>query len=233
MTSRLLLLLAIITFSSYGQQGNIWYFGGGAGLDFNSGSPVPIFDGQVNTVEGVATLADENGDLLFYTDGMTIWNKNHDTMPNGTGLLGDTSSTQSGIIVPKPGSSTLFYVFTVAVAGSPLGVHYSEVDITLDGGLGDVNANKNIQILPNCTEQITAVVHANGTDIWVITHGYGNDVFSAFLITSAGVTTTQVNSTVGLPLDPFNSSDAIGYLKASPTGENLGMCNAGTGTQLF
>jgi hypothetical protein len=66
-----------------------------ARLDFNSGAPVALSDGQLNTLEGCATIADNNGDLLFYTDGYTVYNKNHTIMPNGTGLAGNWSSTQS------------------------------------------------------------------------------------------------------------------------------------------
>ena len=73
--------------------------------------------GQLTTNEGCATISSSTGDLLFYTDGITIWNKNHIIMSNGTGLMGDPSSTQSATIVPLPGSSTLYYVFTLDAYG--------------------------------------------------------------------------------------------------------------------
>jgi len=99
-------LLSIITVFSQ-NEGNIWYFGTNAGLDFNSGSPIMLADGMLNTFEGCATISDSDGDLLFYTDGMVVYNKNHVIMPNGSGLLGNSSSTQSGIIVKKPASNTI------------------------------------------------------------------------------------------------------------------------------
>lgn len=98
------ILISSIFYSSAQNEGNIWYFGASAGLDFNSGVPIALTDGQLNTGEGCSSIADNNGDLLFYTDGMTAYNKNHTIMPNGSGLLGNSSSTQSGIIVKKPGS---------------------------------------------------------------------------------------------------------------------------------
>lgn len=78
-----------------------------------------LTNGQLNTLEGCATIADTTGSLLFYTDGITVWNRNHVPMPNGSGLLGNPSSTQSGIIVPYPGNTDLYYVFTVHDAGEP------------------------------------------------------------------------------------------------------------------
>src|SRR5690606_37559289 len=106
-----------VTISTYAQEHNIWYFGTYAGLDFNSGVPVALTDGQLNTMEGSASIADSNGNLLFYTNGVSVWNKNHEIMENGTGLMGDSSSIQSALIVLKPGSNTIYYIFTVAAGG--------------------------------------------------------------------------------------------------------------------
>ena len=115
--SLLLLLLSLTAFSQ--QEASVWYFGDHAGLKFeNNGTVTPLSNGQLKTDEGCSSIADSNGNLLFYTDGRTVWDKNHIIMPNGdyfggTGLLGDPSSTQSGIIVPKPGAPDVFYIFTV------------------------------------------------------------------------------------------------------------------------
>ena len=102
-----LLLITVVFFSEKATaqgQGNIWYFGNYAGLDFNSGSPVVLNNSAMSAFEGCSSIADENGNLLFYTDGMTVWNMNHQVMYNGTGLYGNSSSTQSGVIVPLPGN---------------------------------------------------------------------------------------------------------------------------------
>lgn len=68
------LVLILLSNSAFSQgEANIWYFGINAGLDFNSGSPVPLLDGQINTLEGCAVLSNNLGQLLFYTDGKTIY----------------------------------------------------------------------------------------------------------------------------------------------------------------
>ena len=108
----LIFFLLVFFFSSnklFAQgEANIWYFGHGAGLDFNSGTPIAITDGALNTVEGCASISNSSGSLLFYTNGATVWNKQHQPMPNGTGLMGDSSSTQAAVIVPKPGSQSIY-----------------------------------------------------------------------------------------------------------------------------
>lgn len=117
---RIYLILLFTTALCFGQgEARNWYFGRGAGLRFDAGGAVSILTGgQINTNEGCSSMSDSNGQLLFYTDGRTVWDRNHIIMPNGdygnnTGLLGDPSSTQSAIIVPKKGSPNIYYIFTV------------------------------------------------------------------------------------------------------------------------
>ncbi|SNR80703.1 gliding motility-associated C-terminal domain-containing protein [Maribacter sedimenticola] len=199
----------------------IWYFGENAGLDFNSGAPVALTDGAMITQEGCATISDGNGNLLFYTSGVTVWDRTHNPMPNGTGLLGDFSSSQSAIVVPDPGNPDLYYVFTVDDLGGPNGFQYSVVDMTSNGGLGDVTL-KNIPLTTPVAEKLTAVEHANGTDIWVLVHTYGNDQFLAYLVTPTGLVTTPVVSAVGENLPLHSGARGVGgYMKISPDGQFL------------
>ena len=201
-------------------EANKWFFGYNAGLDFNGGGPVNITGGQVFTAEGSASIADANGNLLFYTDGMNVWDKNHTSMPNGTGLMGHSSSTQSGVIIKKPGSSNIYYIFTADVQTGTGGLRYNEVDMTLNGGLGDVTANKNVLLQTASCEKVTGVRHCNNTDVWVITHDWNSDAFRTFLVTPAGVNPVPVISNVGLFVSG-TSGDAIGQLKSSPNGRRL------------
>ena len=206
------------------KEANIWYFGEYAGLNFNSGVPTPLFDGQLSTAEGVATISDKNGNLLFYTEGTTIWNKNHNIMQNGTGLYGNSSATQSAIIVPQPGHENIYYIFTVdqMATGGTYGLCYSIVNIDLAGGQGEVIL-KNVNLLPsyNSTEKIAATKHSNGNDVWIISHGWKNNTFYAYLLTSNGLNTSPVISNVGMVHESNNGYDnheRAGYLKISPYG---------------
>ena len=217
--------LILKTCPTFAQQpeANIWYFGRFMGLDFSSGVPVPLNDGKLNTDEGVATISDANGKLLFYTDGSTIYNRLHGVMPNGTGLFGNYSSTQSAVIVPKIGDNSRYYVFTVDATGGPRGLTYSIVNMTLDNGRGDVES-KNIPLQLNVTEKVTAVRHCNNRDIWVLAHGTGSNTYYAFLVTTAGIISTPVISNTGAIL-PLTDSATLGYLKASPDGKRLAAAN--------
>ena len=149
------------------------------------------------TNEGCATISDCAGNLLFYTDGSFVWDNTHTQMPNGFDLMGDPSSSQSAVVVPKPGSPNIYYIFTVDNNVQVDGLRYSEVDLSLNGGLGDVTAVKNILLHAPTTEKITAVLHSNLTDIWVIAHTWNSNTYEAYLVSATGVNTTPILSNVG------------------------------------
>ncbi|TYB80265.1 T9SS type B sorting domain-containing protein [Bizionia saleffrena] len=197
-----------------------WFFGQGAGLNFNTGYPVPELNGELNTEEGCATISSKLGELLFYTDGVTVWNKNHQVMNNGTGLTGDASSTQSAIIIPKPNSASIYYIFTVDGRAGSDGLRFSEVDMTLDNDLGAITSTKNVMLISSSTEKITAVESADGESVWVIGHKWNSNEFVSYLVGATGVNTTPIISAIG----SFHQgvlNNSIGYLKASPNKEKI------------
>ena len=174
--SFLVLAVFVVAHNSFSQrEAGRWYFGNNAGLDFTSGAPITLTDGKLATHEGCSTISDQHGNLLFYSDGINVWDKAHHLMPNGTGLLGHESSTQSAIIIPKAGSKTQYYIFTVDEPDpeEPVnnGLNYTLVDLTLHNGFGDVvTSEKNVHLITyesndpeeshlKCSEKITAVQH--------------------------------------------------------------------------
>lgn len=218
MKTLLNLTLIILFFTSplHSQiETNWWYFGSNAGLDFTTGVPVPAAGGAVVTSEGSSSVSDPlTGNLLFYSDGSTVYDITHSPMPNGTGLLGASSSTQSCLIVPQPGSATLFYVFSSSELYVSTGVYYSVVDMTLNGGLGDVTAVKNVNLYTTSnSEQLAATKHANCIDWWIMTKELNNNVHHAFLLTATGIS-PAVTSTLGLS----TGSLSYGQGKFTPDG---------------
>ncbi|NQV53060.1 MAG: gliding motility-associated C-terminal domain-containing protein [Flavobacteriales bacterium] len=194
-----------------------WYFGQYAGIHFTPTGPVADTNGQLTTLEGVATISSSSGDLLFYSDGSTVWDANHDIMPNGTGLNGNSSSTQSAIILKRPGSTTDYYIFTVQNNALSQGMQYSRVDMTLNAGMGDIDINeKNIPLVTPTAEKVSAIPKPNG--FWVITLKLPGDTVYAYEVTSAGVNLTPVTSSAGFTLATGNF---LGYLKPNLQGDRL------------
>ncbi|WP_445957893.1 T9SS type B sorting domain-containing protein [Yeosuana sp.] len=243
MKKTLVFLLCCVVYNISAQsEASNWYFGDNAGIRFNAdGTITSLSNGQLSTEEGCTSISDNNGDLLFYTDGRFVYDRNNNIMPNGSNLYGDKSSTQSAIIIPNPGNLNIYYVFTVDTsigqADPDYGFNYSIVDISLNGGLGDV-VSKNLPLLSDSSEKISAVVKDCQTkSIWVITFasqdGLPKDpssfnTFYAYEVTALGINTTPVKSTFNI-----NISDGRGYLKFSPDGTKLVCANATSGLYLY
>jgi len=199
-------------------------FGNFAALNFNTGVPVDVSRTSMNAGEGSASISDKNGNLLFYTNGDSVWDQTHKAMPNGFGLKGHTSSTQSAIILKKPGSSSQYYIFTVTGRTCPIqhGLNYSIVDMNAMGNgtinpLGDLTT-KNVFLTDSTAEKLTAVMDLNLVSHWiVVSKWYGNE-FYAYHVTCDGVETTPIISTFNNV--PKNGSD-VGYLQASGDGKSL------------
>lgn len=207
-------------------RSNWWYFGSNAGCHFTSGAPTAVTTGTLSTVEGTASISTTGGALLFYTDGVTVYNSSLAIMTNGSGLMGSSSSTQSAIIIPRPGSASQYYLFTTPVGGGAM--RYSIVDMTLSGGLGAVTATKNVALLAACNERICATYHTNGTDVWVLASESGTNRYFAYLITAGGISAPVISA--GGPV----TSATIGQMKFSPNGQFVGVADMFAGwTILF
>jgi hypothetical protein len=146
---------------------------------------------------------------LFYTNGGDfqtfaggIWNSNHQLMPNGdlAGESGCNSSVQSTVIVPHPGNSNRYFVFTTDCQENGLngGLAVNVVDMSLDGGLGDVVTKDSILYSGQVNENLCAIRHQNGSDYWIIAHKVGMYDFLIIPVTSSGIGTI-VTQTTGWP----------------------------------
>ena len=223
------LILLFFAFNTYSQkEANIWYFGENAGMDFNSSPPVALTDGLLNTLEGCSTFSDANGDLLFYSDGVNVFGKNHTIMTYTDGtlannLLGNPSATQSGMIIPKPLSTSIYYLFTVTDNRNSDGFNVYTIDMSLNRGNGQLIDEDGDNVFfdklqdGSWTEKVAAVKGENCNTFWVVT-AFNNNFYS-YLVDSNGVQSTPVISSVSTPIDQR------GYLKISPDGKKIALAN--------
>jgi gliding motility-associated-like protein len=210
-----------------------WYFGTFAGLDFMTAPPTVLTNGAMSTTEGCASIADGAGNLLFYTDGSTVYNSSQVMMANGNALLGNGSAAQSCVIIKRPGNSTEYYIFTVQGLWGAAGLNYSIVDMALAGGQGSVTVKNTPLYAAACAEKITATRHCNGTDFWILIHEFSNtNNFRAYQLTSAGMNPTAVVSPIGNTIGP-PSLFYLGCMKLSPNGRKLGMTTSLGDVDLF
>jgi len=140
--------------------------------------PVYQTGSVMRTLEGCFTISDYNGDLVMYSDGTTLWDKNNTVITNGNGLTGNSSSAQSGTIVPYPHSYDKFIVLSLGY-GSANNLAFSVVEknatdpsiYQVRSGVKDIPLTGHSGILG---ETVTAGKHSNRNDIWVLAVGRGN-----------------------------------------------------------
>ncbi|MBC7778271.1 MAG: gliding motility-associated C-terminal domain-containing protein, partial [Phycisphaerae bacterium] len=193
------------------KEANIWYFGNQAGLDFSSEPPTVLTNGKTDNLGVSATMSDENGNLMFYTDGNTVYNRFHQPMPNGDLQIG---SDNTALIIPHPTNTSLYYVFHLTPGA---GVFYSLVDMSLDEGRGDViSTQKNVLLLFLATG-MSAVKSCSFNGYWLLLRDRGNQsVFFAYRINENGLD--------GLNPVQSNSGQIVNdvfQMKISPDGKRV------------
>jgi len=211
---------------------NLWYFGNDdAGIDFNLGpiaTTLPAISTFTST-ESSASICDDSGALLFYTNGQDIWDKTHNIMSNGDGLLGTHTSTQGSLILPLPGSSTIFYIFILDQQAGFLssnggGMSYSIIDMSLNAGNGAVTI-KNIPLITPTTEKMSATRHANGESIWISTFGWDDGNIYSYSLTCQGVDENDlvINNLGSVHIGGPQNQAALGQIKFNHAGTKLAM----------
>lgn len=212
-----------------------WYFGNSVnGIRFNRGTNAAqlVTNQALPFARGGAAVATDpaTANLLFYTDGVRVYDANHLPMPNSTlpSLNGQPDANQPVVLSLVPGQTNQYYIFTNS-ANFPAGGSISRtvVDLAQFGNAifpapatGVVTAAKNVAMpgLSNRSEGMIIVPHANRIDYWLITHQNNSQNYSATLI-DAGATFPSVPSLgVGVPLSIANFSyhRALGKLAVSP-----------------
>lgn len=213
-------------------QNNMWTFGQNNGLNFNT-TPPTFFQSSNLSTEGCASVADSAGNLLFYSNGNTVWNASGTVMPNGNGILGNgpaagglpASSAQGVAIVQLPANHKQYYLFTLDAAedifGSYTGyLRYSLIDMTLNGGNGDVVASQKNIVLDEAMSEKMTVAKGAGCYYWLLTHRNNSATYRAFKIDAAGIQ-PGISST-----GSWAGDKGAGQLKISPDGTKIATCNS-------
>ncbi|HRG07155.1 MAG TPA: PKD domain-containing protein, partial [Cyclobacteriaceae bacterium] len=241
----LLLLILLLPFSVLAQDlsKHNWYFGNSAnGIRFNRGTNVaqPVTNQATPFGQGGAAVATDpaTANLLFYTDGIRVYDATHTIMPNGTGLNALANTNQPVAICPMPGQTNRWYIFTNTASFTTGGsISRSAVDMNQPGNavfpapfLGVVEAAKNVAVplLTNRSEAMIIVPHENNIDFWLITHQNGGVTFNATLIDAAATFNTVISTPdpSGTNIFPHSAAnfayhEATGKLAVSPQSRDI------------
>lgn len=208
-------------------ENRVWAMGDSLGLDFNApGGPTAI---STYIHYNGASVADSNGQLLFCTNGLTVWNTNGVVMQNGLQLTGFalTPYGQTTQIIQVPYQSHRYYLFTIR----GVSLYCNLIDLSLNNGQGAVVNSFALRgiILSGLWELANriAAVSDCSRNAWLLVHDEYNAAFRAFHITTSGIDTVPVVSDFSniLPLANYGNG-SIGNMVVSPNGKHLAMnCN--------
>lgn len=156
-------------------------------------------------------------------------------MPNGSGLTGSNTGGQNAVIIPIPCNTTRYVIFHVTDFSNPGYLSYTVVDMSLNGGLGDVDTtNKNVSLGTGWTEKLCAYYNPSGKFYWLLTHQWNSDAFVAFKVDATTIAATSVTTSIGSVHNCGTyggAHDAMGQLTISPDGSKV--INALTCTDKF
>ncbi len=188
-------------------------------LLFDSSSVVVIGEARkISFGTTQANISDDNGNLLMVSNGCWIADATGDTMLNGNGLnpnsftndycdsFGGLPLPHGNIILPYPSNPDKYILFhqTGNYNNNLISteLYYSEIDLSLNGGLGAVTAKNQIILNDNLSWGLAACKHANGRDWWIVTLKDMTTIIHKFLLDSSGITYMGTQN-LGFP-QPFN-----------------------------
>jgi len=231
---------------SYYNHDNIWIMGYHyisdfvAGLDFsNRNIDTVAFASKIEMTRGSVSMCDKNGDLQFYTNGLSIMSKDHDTLYNSTNFnpspradyvgLQDLSIPQCILSLPQPGHDSLYYLthlnyesYDPALTSLSVGWRYSTIDMREQDGKGAM-IDKGITLTSDTMMYSTmqAAPHCNGTDWWIVCAKAYSDLYYRALLTEEGIELIDSFS-IGIVLSDYINGQSV----FSPDGNKYCLVNS-------
>lgn len=223
-------------------------------FDFNNRPFAPELRNKgLNFAQNNVSISNKNGELLLYSNGCAIANREHEVMMNGDSInageffddfwlngscLFGYPGRQDILILPDPADEEGYYVIHKRLDKRTdgkfrsLSLSYSYVDLSLDDSLGAVT-EKNVDfytIDEFLWSYLTAINHSNGEDWWIINPGLDSK-FYVFSINNEGLNLSSIQDSFH-SFDPEHSS-AAGDAKFSPDGTKYAYFNHDDGLLLY
>lgn len=230
MQKTLLIFLACLLCvgKAHAQISSNWCFGNGNIFKFGVDSTYLSNGSIMNTYTSLIpiSISDQTGKILFYSDGLTVWNGKHETIANGTALLGGRALN----VVPFPNQPNKFLIFTLGF-GNPIPslkldekpkrnfisqqrldsfqrgslrhptlddiqLRYSVLDMSMNKGKGEIT-EKNILLKKGMLSDFVIVNHRNRQDFWIVTRAHRGEEFATYLISEKGIAEKPILQKIG------------------------------------
>ena len=203
------------------------------------------FDSPVQFESTMAGAYGPGGQILFYTNGCHIYDKNHEVIPGGQGLnpgeIHDMACDEYGYIAPKGASvitfrthPNLFFLIhlglenTIAHSVSYGPLYLTRIAYDTIAETATV-LSKNEILIGGEADPFELIRHGNGNDWWLIANAFGTAEYHKILLTPKGPQQHETQSLgYGFPFPPCRWQRS---LSASPSGERLVRFSSKCGAQ--
>jgi hypothetical protein len=245
--------------TAYSQKmDNVWLLGAQLQVNALANTNILTFDDSLvitNQLRATsmhstnASISDSLGNLLFYTNGCYIADRNGDMVINSDslnpGLVYELScveetkgyaSSSSALFLKHPTQANLIYLFHIAnffqitpiLAGHKERLYYTVIDASANNGLGSVLSKNNLILKDTIQyEGIHAVRHANGRDWWLILGKQYSNQYWTVLFSDKGLKIED--QAIGVPV----TFDSFGNFVFSPDGSKLARYNPRDDLHIF
>lgn len=232
-----------------------WLFGDSCSISFASGNPtindLVLRKKTQRAFEMAVSMSDSLGNLLFYSDGVNLWDNAHNQVNNSpifgwniaTGSWDYKGSSVYGFTafeVPKqPGKYALICIPPQETNAGGQNIYCMISSIIYDSNNHTITPFQSLThpsiYTPGTntfSEDLCVVPHCNGVDYWVLVRGwtsnYMNGNIYAFLFNQNGLNPTAAPVISG----PFNRPTGVGGIKPNPAGDKI-ICGSGIGKFLM
>jgi len=190
---------------------------------------VTLTNGYIPFAHSNTNISDQNGNLLFITNGINIYNRLFQPIPGGiiqntyTGIYSivGLNRPHQFLFLPWPSDTNKYVLFyclpelqTISTGPCANGwgwlsthLYYTVLDKTLNGGLGGIVSANNIALTDTLIHLtgFSAVKHANGRDWWLVVKENCNNSFKKVLFTTDSVQ-FMGNQNIGPQMGQFDAA---------------------------
>ena len=142
---------------------------------------------QANAGEKLTVTDPLTGDLLFYSDGINIYDATHQVMQNGNGIVSDGAGIQAlaSTLVPSLGGGVLYYFLHRDAAGNLL---YTVIDMSLPGNRPDgppagqvLPGQKNVPTgISDRGDGMVTIASSDMSEFWIVTQNTTDGNYELF-----------------------------------------------------
>ncbi|MDI1234687.1 MAG: hypothetical protein PSX81_10425 [bacterium] len=203
-----------------------WYFGYNAGIKFTKSNYQVDTKGQINTGEGTRSI-DLGDGVFFYSDGESIFNKNHHKI-KGISLRGEPSSTQAAMFIKHEDNDSIIFLLTNSTsttAGTDCPSFYYELKIENDTSL---QLKQGFSLNQFGSEKTSSILHKNCRDIWIVSHKFTGIEYYTYLINKNGLIQCKTSSLLGSNYKT-SSNPGQGQIKFSTNGNYIAASSSALG----